>query len=126
MVSMKFYKCETCGNIIEMVNDAGVKPVCCGNEMEEVKCNTDDSGAKEKHVPVVKQEGYVLTVLVGEKPHPMSTEHFIEWIEVETNKGSYRKCLKPNDLPSATFVLDKDENFVKAYAYCNIHGLWCV
>lgn len=120
---MKFYKCELCGNIIEMVHESGQKVVCCGKEMKELIPGTTD-GDKEKHVPVVKQDGCKICVLVGENAHPMEDSHYIQWIAIETTKGVHRKCLKPGERPKAVFAIGKSENLIAAYAYCNVHELW--
>lgn len=118
----KFYKCEHCGNIILMVEDSGVNPVCCGEEMKELKAGTVDA-SKEKHIPVVTVNGNKVEVVVGEVIHPMVDAHYIQWIYLETKKGSQMKMLKPNEEPKAEFLLENDEP-VAAYEYCNIHGLW--
>ena len=121
---MKYYYCEICGNVLEAVDDKNVTPICCGKQMNELTANNDDSAAKEKHVPVFNKNGYLVNVKVGETPHPMSEEHYIKWIEVETDKGIYRKFLNPDDKPTAEFVINEKEVVLKVYAYCNLHGLW--
>lgn len=120
---MKIYVCEHCGNMVEMVKDAGVPVMCCGQKMTELVPGTSD-GAVEKHVPVVTVEGNVVRVVVGEVEHPMVDAHFIEWIAIETTSGMQRKTLKPGDAPVAQFVLAEGETVVETYAYCNLHGLW--
>ncbi len=120
---MKFFICETCGNIVAMVKESGVPMMCCGNKMTEIKAGTTDA-AVEKHVPVVKVEGNKVTVTVGEVDHPMIDEHYIEWIVLCTNKGNQRKVLKPGDKPCACFALCDGEVVEEAYAYCNLHSLW--
>ena len=118
----KFYICEHCGNIVEMVYDAGVNPVCCGQKMTELKAGTVEA-SREKHIPVVEVGDGVVSVSVGSVIHPMSEEHNIAWIYLETDKGGYRKNLAPTDEPKAIFALT-DEKPVAVYAYCNLHGLW--
>lgn len=120
---MKFLKCNHCGNIIEMVEDKGVPVMCCGEAMKELVANTTDA-ATEKHVPVVHVDGKVVEVVVGDVEHPMSEEHLIQWILVETTKGTIRHSLSANDKPKSTFVLGEDEELVAVYEYCNLHGLW--
>ena len=120
---MRLYKCEACGNIVEMVQDSGVNPVCCGKEMTELIPGTSD-GAVEKHVPVVKIKDCKVCVMVGEEPHPMEQSHYIEWIAIETTTGLQKKHLKPGDKPEAKFMLTDCEKLVTAYAYCNMHGFW--
>ena len=97
--------------------------MCCGQKMTEVIPGTSD-GAAEKHVPVFTVEGNKVTVTVGSVEHPMAEEHYIEWIVVETAKGTQRKALNPGDKPTAVFALTEDDSVVAVYAYCNLHGLW--
>jgi superoxide reductase len=119
---MKFFRCEHCGNIVTHLEDSGVFLVCCGEPMKELVPGTTDA-AKEKHVPVVEVEGDKVNVKVGEVPHPMTKEHLIQWIVLETNKGFHVRKLTPEDEPAACFTLN-DEKAVAAYEYCNLHGLW--
>lgn len=120
---MKFYKCEICGNIVEMIKESGNVMSCCGQNMKElIPCSSD--GAVEKHVPVCEMEGRKVCVKVGENEHPMLDAHFIEWIALETTKGVYRIMLHPGDAPKAHFTLCEGEEVVGVYAYCNLHGLW--
>ena len=120
---MKFYKCNHCQNLIEMVDDRKVNPVCCGEKMMELVPGKVDASL-EKHVPVVEVKEGVVEVMVGSVAHPMTEEHLIEWIVVETDKGVYRKNLKAGEAPMARFMLLDDEKVVNVYAYCNLHGLW--
>lgn len=117
-----FYICRTCGKIIETVKNGAPDTVCCGKPMELLVPNTSE-GAGEKHLPAVKVEEEKVLVNVGEVDHPMQDVHYIEWVVLETDKGIYRRNLKPGDKPSAVFVLN-DEKPVAVYAYCNLHGLW--
>ena len=118
----KFYICEHCKNVVEMVHDAGVNPVCCGQKMTELKAGVVEA-SHEKHIPVVTVEGNLVKVVVGAVEHPMSAEHSIEWVYLETDKGVQRKRLAPGDAPVAEFHLG-NETPVAVYAYCNLHGLW--
>ena len=118
----KFYICEHCGNLVTTIHNAGVPLVCCGEKMKELLPNTVEASG-EKHKPVVKVEGNTVTVNVGSVDHPMLSEHFIEWVYVQTENGGQRKVLKPGDEPHVTFSLG-DDKAVAVYAYCNIHGLW--
>ena len=120
---MRFFVCEHCGNIVEMVTDKGVPVMCCGQKMTELIPGTSD-GAAEKHVPVVKVDGNRASVIVGEVEHPMVDAHYIEWIAIETSKGVQRKKLKPEQAPKAEFMLTEGESVEAVYAYCNLHGLW--
>ena len=115
------YKCDTCGNIVLVVHGGAGELVCCGKPMRLMTENTVDA-AREKHVPVIEVSGDTVTVKVGGVPHPMEEKHFIEWIQVITEKGASRKFLKPGDRPESFF---KDvEGLKKIREYCNIHGLW--
>lgn len=123
MAGKKFYICKHCGNLIGMINDSGVNPVCCGDKMTELVPNTSD-GAGEKHVPVVTVEGNIVTVTVGSVLHPMEEAHYIQWIYLDTEQGGQRKALKPGDAPVAKFALTDGDEPLGAYEYCNLHGLW--
>ncbi|MBI6873200.1 desulfoferrodoxin [Clostridium aciditolerans] len=115
------YKCEICGNMVEVIHKAGGSLVCCNKPMTLLVENTVDA-AVEKHVPAIEKiEGGVI-VKVGEVEHPMVEEHHIEWIEVHTANKLYRKWLKPGEKPEAIFKIDEEVLFAREY--CNIHGLW--
>lgn len=120
---LKLYKCAHCGNIVEMVEDHGVNPVCCGEAMKLLNPNTTDA-ATEKHVPVVEIEGNKVSVKVGSVEHPMMPEHHIAYIFLETNFGVHRANLDPAGKPEAQFVLAEGEKAAAAYEYCNLHGFW--
>ena len=124
MKNVKFYICPHCGNIVEMVHDAGVNPVCCGQKMDELVPNSVEASG-EKHIPAVNIEGGIVEVKVGSVEHPMAAEHWIEWIQVATNKGVQRKYLNPGEAPKVKFLLS-GEKPLAVYAYCNLHGLWKV
>lgn len=114
------YRCAVCGNIVEVLNP-GAHMSCCGKPMTRLEGNTTD-GAKEKHVPVVEaiEGGYKVTV--GSTAHPMTDEHYIQWIELLTPSCVLRQELKPGDNPEAVFITDATE--ATAREYCNLHGLW--
>ena len=118
----RFYICRHCGNIIGMINDAGVPVMCCGQKMEALVPNTTEA-AGEKHLPVVTVDGATVTVKVGEVAHPMTDEHYIQWVYIETENGGQRRALKPGDKPEVTFCVGEDKP-IAVYAYCNLHGLW--
>ena len=122
-MELKFFICEHCGNIIEMVKNAGVPVMCCGQKMKELIPGTTDA-AQEKHVPVYEVQGNTVTVKVGSVAHPMLDVHYIEWIVLQTKQGVQRKNLKPGDAPEATFALCDGDEVEAVYAYCNLHGLW--
>ena len=124
MKEAKFYVCETCGNLVGMIKESGVTLVCCGKKMTEIVPGTVEA-SKEKHIPVATVEGNTVKVNVGSVDHPMTEEHLIEWVYLQTCRGGQRKCLKAGDAPTVTFALC-DEKTVAVYAYCNLHGLWKV
>lgn len=120
---MKFFICKLCGNIVEIVRESGAPLSCCGQNMTELVANTTDA-AHEKHVPVVTQEDRKVIVNVGSVDHPMTEQHYIQWVAVETKAGVQRKALKPGEAPHAEFALTEGDELVAVYAYCNLHGLW--
>lgn len=120
---IKLYKCNHCENIVKMVVDKGVTPVCCGEPMQLLEPNTTDA-ATEKHVPLIKESGNKIVVNVGSTEHPMSEEHHIAFILLETNQGVQEKHLDPTGKPEAEFVLNDGEKAIAAYEYCNLHGFW--
>ncbi len=115
------YKCSVCGNIVEVLEVGGGELVCCGKPMGLLAEKTEDEGM-EKHVPIIEKKDCCIKVKVGEVPHPMEAEHFIQWIEVIADGVSFKKFLTPGQVPEAEFCI-KAENIV-ARAYCNVHGLW--
>lgn len=118
---LEVYKCEACGNIVEVLQGGGGELVCCGEPMKLLKENTTDA-AKEKHVPVVEKIAGGFKVKVGEVAHPMTEEHYIQWIEIIADGKAYRQFLKPGDAPEAVFNITATS--VTAREYCNLHGLW--
>ena len=120
---MKLFKCAHCGNIISYFEDHGVKVVCCGEPMQEITANSVDA-ATEKHIPEVNVNGNTVEVVVGSVLHPMTEEHYITSIILETKNTRQRKELNPTDEPKATFAISDSDEVLRAYAYCNLHGLW--
>ena len=118
---LEVYKCETCGNIVEVLDGGPGELVCCGQPMEHFVENTVDA-AKEKHVPVIEKAGDGLKVKVGSVPHPMEKEHYIQWVEVIVDGKAYREFLEPGKAPEAAFNIKADK--ITAREYCNLHGLW--
>lgn len=118
---LEVYKCEACGNIVEVLTGGGGELVCCGDPMVLFKENTVDA-AKEKHVPVIEKIDGGYLVKVGDVPHPMEEKHFIEWVELIADGKAYRQFLNPAEAPEATFLIDAAQ--VSAREYCNLHGLW--
>ena len=121
IIREQVYKCNVCGNIIEILRAGGGELVCCGQPMELLQEKTADA-ALEKHVPVIKTTDSETTVKVGEVPHPMEEKHYIEWVEILTDGKIYRKFLKPGDKPEAEFKIAAKE--IVAREYCSVHGLW--
>ena len=122
MSKVKFYICENCGNIIVKLNDSRVPVSCCGNRMNELVPNVVEASG-EKHVPAVNVMEGKVEVNVGSVNHPMEEVHWIEWVQLITDQGSYRKWLNPGEAPNVKFLLD-GEKPLAVYAYCNLHGLW--
>lgn len=123
MKELVMYRCNICGNLICMIEDSGVVPECCGEEMTRITANTEDASA-EKHVPVMRREGVNVQILVGGLPHPMTPQHHISMIFLLTNKGVYMHRLTPDDAAEAIFNIRLDEDVISVYAWCNVHGLW--
>ncbi|MCE2615509.1 MAG: desulfoferrodoxin family protein [Phocaeicola sp.] len=122
-MTIKFYKCRHCGNVITKLVDSTVPVVCCGEKMTELVPNTSD-GAGEKHVPVISVNGNVVDITISTVQHPSVPEHFIQFIVLETSNGFQIRNLSAGDTPKASFVIKEDEKVVAAYEYCNLHGLW--
>lgn len=120
---MEFYVCNHCGNIVTYMENKGVPVMCCGQKMEKIVPGSTDA-AQEKHVPVVKVDGNKVNVVVGSVEHPMTEAHLISWIVIETKNGWQVKNLDHTMKPEADFVLAEGDEFVAAYEYCNLHGLW--
>jgi len=118
----QIYKCDICGNIVEILNIGAESLVCCGQAMRLENEKKEDAG-NEKHVPVIEKTEYGYKIKVGSIEHPMEEKHFIEWIEINTDDGkSGKKFLNPGDKPEADFYTKAEITTVRAY--CNIHGLW--
>ena len=117
----QIYKCNICGNIVEILHTGVGQLACCNQPMELQQAKVEDEG-QEKHLPVVEKTETGISVKVGEISHPMEDEHYIEWIDVIVDDKVYRKFLSPADPPEAEFEI-QNEN-VEARAYCNVHGLW--
>lgn len=120
---MKFFKCAKCGKIVAVVKESACPTVCCGEDMKEIVANTVDA-AQEKHVPVYTVNGNVVDVNVGSVAHPMTEEHLIEWVMLETEQGNQRKPLKAGQEPKVSFAISAGDKVKAVYAYCNLHGLW--
>jgi superoxide reductase len=118
---LQIYKCEICGNIVEVLHEGAGELVCCGQPMALLSEKTEDQG-NEKHVPVIESTEKGIKVKVGAVNHPMEENHYIEWIEAIADGRAYRKFLSPGDSPEADFTITAEK--VEAREYCNIHGLW--
>ena len=118
---LEVYKCEMCGNIVEVLHAGGGDLSCCGQEMKLLSENTVDA-AKEKHVPVIEKVDGGYRVTIGSVAHPMEEKHYIEWIELLADGKAYRQFLNPGDAPTATFNVTATT--VSARELCNLHGVW--
>jgi superoxide reductase len=118
---LQIYKCDVCGNIVEVMHGGAGELTCCGQPMKLFRENTVDA-AKEKHVPVVEKTAEGFKVKVGSVAHPMEEKHWIEWVELIVDGTVYRQFLKPGQAPEGTFCVKADK--VTAREYCNLHGLW--
>ncbi len=118
---LQIYKCEVCGNIVEILHEGAGELVCCGEPMKLLVENTVDA-SKEKHVPVIEKTANGVKVKVGIIAHPMEEKHYIEWIEIIADGKAYRQFLKPGDAPEAVFEIKAKR--IEAREHCNLHGLW--
>ncbi len=118
---LQVYKCNLCGNIVEVLHGGVGELVCCGEPMKLLTENTTDA-AKEKHVPVIEKIEGGYKVKIGSVAHPMEEKHYIEWIELLADGKAYRQFLKPGEKPEAVFNIKASS--VSAREYCNLHGLW--
>ena len=123
MKKLIFYRCQICGNIVIKLVDKGMPVFCCGQAMSEIQPNTTDA-AVEKHCPVVEVSDGVATVKVGEVAHPMTPEHFISHIVLQTNVKVQYCQLQPGQQPQAEFALTDGEQVLQAFSFCNLHGVW--
>lgn len=115
------YKCNICGNVVEILHTGAGQLVCCGQPMDLLSEKKEDEG-QEKHVPVIERIDGGVIIKIGAVPHPMEKEHYIEWIEMIINDKSCRVFLKPGNKPEAKFQTTEEN--ISARAFCNIHGLW--
>lgn len=122
-MKQKFYKCETCGQIVAMVKATGVPIMCCGTAMKEIIAGTTEASL-EKHIPQYIVEDNIVKVSIGSTEHPMTPEHYIEWVSIQTKKGNQRKALSAGMQPYIEFLITEDDEIEAVYAYCNLHGLW--
>ena len=120
---MKFYICEHCGNIITKLSSSGVPIKCCGQNMVELQAGVKEASL-EKHIPAVTVEGNLVKVAVGSVAHPMTDEHYIPWVALETEKGASIQWLNPDEAPEVVFALAEGQTAKAVYAWCNLHGLW--
>ncbi|MCQ2461165.1 MAG: desulfoferrodoxin [Clostridia bacterium] len=122
-MKVKFFRCKHCGKVIALKNAQDIPTVCCGDKMEELVANTVDA-ATEKHVPVFEQKEDLVYVAVGSAPHPMTPEHYIEFVALETNLGVKINYLPVTREAKTTFILETGESIERVFEYCNLHGLW--
>lgn len=122
-MEIKFYKCTTCGNVLIKLCDSNITPSCCGKYLTELKANTDETGKQEFHLPVVSRiDCSTVKVVVGKIEHPMTEQHYISFVYLQTDKGGQIMYLGPGKTPEAVFLTT--DRPIAVYAYCNIHGLW--
>lgn len=122
MCEQKFFRCKHCGNLVGLLKDGGVPMICCGEAMEELQPNTVEA-ATEKHIPVVSVNDCVVHSKIGSVPHPMTEEHHIEFIYLQTENGGQKKCLNIGTKAQAMFTVMEDKP-LEVFAFCNLHGLW--
>ena len=122
---MKHFVCKSCGNLVATVQFSGMPLGCCNERMHELVPNAAEA-SREKHTPSVSREGNKVTVRVGraDSAHPMTEEHAIAWVCLVTTRGSHRGELRPEGRAEISFFLSEDEEVIRAFAYCNMHGLW--
>ncbi len=123
MDRLDVYRCEVCGNLVEVLHVGGGELMCCGKPMTRLTLRSTDIG-QEKHLPVIEDSEDGITIRIGEIPHPMTEEHLIEWVEVIGTDGSTRRIfLNSGDLPQVHISIKKEE-VREVRVYCNLHGLW--
>lgn len=122
-MEQRYYICNKCRNMVDFTKSSGTPVFCCGNKMEEVRAKTEDA-MSEKHLPLITVEGNTVTVSVGNVPHIMEPDHFIEWVTLETKNGNQRVKLAPGDEPKAVFAIADNDEVKAAYAYCSLLSLW--
>jgi len=120
-IKMEVYKCMKCGNIVEVLHQGNGDLMCCGEKMILIDANTVEA-SKEKHIPFIEERENENIIRIGETPHPMTSDHYIEWMEVMTDRENIKTFFSPGD--KAEISLHKRFNIVSARAYCNQHGLW--
>lgn len=122
-MKQKFFICKHCGNIVALIRDKGVPIFCCGEKMPELIPGTTEASG-EKHIPEYTVDGQTVHVTVGAVRHPMTQEHYIEWVCLETEQGLQYVHLRPEDEPQATFAIRPGDAVRGVYAFCNQHDLW--
>ncbi|MBO4938202.1 MAG: desulfoferrodoxin [Oscillospiraceae bacterium] len=122
-MKQKFLICKHCGNIAAIIRDKGVPVYCCGEQMQQLNPGTTEASG-EKHIPVYRIEGNTVHVTVGSTEHPMTREHYIEWVCLETEHGIQYAHLDPDDEPRAKFAICDGDEVRSVYAFCNQHNLW--
>lgn len=119
----QIYRCNVCGNMVEVINAEGGTLVCCNQNMELLEPRQLEEGGV-KHIPIIEKDGDKIKVKLGEVPHPMEEDHYIKFIELIDGSKRYHASLNPGDAPEAIFDINDDISKFKAIAYCNVHGLW--
>lgn len=122
-MKQKFFICRNCGNIIAILRDRCVPVYCCGKEMQKITPGTTEAST-EKHIPVYEVRDGIVHLKVGCVEHPMTKEHYIEWVRLETEHGIQYAHLDPDYKPKAKFALCEGDEVRAIYAFCNQHDLW--
>ena len=122
-MKVRFFVCNHCNSVVAMVSGSEIPEQCCDEKMQEIIPGTSE-GAKEKHIPVYDVKGDTVTVSVGEAEHPMTPEHYIDWVCIETEDGLQFKKLNPSMSPKVSFCISKGDKVKAVYAFCNLHSLW--
>jgi superoxide reductase len=118
----ELYRCEVCGNVVEVVHEGAPALVCCGKPMIKLEARTEDQG-QEKHVPIVEGTDSGIKVKVGSIGHPMEDKHYIKFVEILQNDGIIREELRPGQAPEAKFCVSKSD-IIEVREFCTVHGLW--
>lgn len=119
----KIYRCQICGNLIEVLHEGNGTLVCCNQPMTELDEKEYEQGT-EKHKPVLEITGNIATISIGDVLHPMEETHYIQFIELIVDRERYIKYLKPYDIPVVEFLIPDNYDKISVKAYCNVHGLW--
>ena len=121
---LKFYRCNSCGNLFLVMIDPCVTPSCCGTEMQQLDHTRHSHEGSESHLPIISLHEDYTEVRVGLQLHPMDSQHRIEWVVLTDGKRIEVQKLGLTTNPIVRFSKMDDSGKLRAYAFCNIHGLW--